>query len=213
MTDFLPPEQSSNSLSQAPISRSGFLKLMWQKAKREVLGKIEAQVQEKWQRYAKPLQGARQFLRPPGAVENDHLFMALCTRCDACTAACPYEAIAVHYGAGYPYDGTPVMADLSQSPCLLCEDLPCIRSCPTDALRPLVSLLEIKIGEARIDNTTCLAYQGKPCAICVDVCPYPEVAISLLEGLPQVHQACVGCGICQRDCPTEPVSIRVFPVA
>lgn len=195
-----PPEQE--------MTRSGFLGYLWQEVKQGVVKTVEGE----WQKFQKPFQGERKFLRPPGAQTNDHLFMTLCTKCDKCTAACPHGTISVHYGSGFPYDGTPILAAIDEWPCLLCEDLPCINVCPTDALQLPASIAEVRIGKAYIDNTSCVAYRGESCTTCVDVCPFPDSAIALVEGLPHVYDACTGCGICQHHCPTEPKSIVVYPV-
>ena len=66
------------------------------------------------------------WLRPPGSVD-EAIFLDRCTKCGDCIKACDPGAIVCHAG-----DGTPVIfAD--QSPCLLCDDLPCIAACATDA--------------------------------------------------------------------------------
>ena len=31
------------------------------------------------------------------------------------------------------------------------------------------------------------------------------------KGIPVVHEACVGCGVCEMICPTEPASIEIIP--
>ncbi len=153
----------------------------------------------------------RPFIRPPGA-QVEALFLALCTRCDACTMACPHEAISVHYGSGESVDGTPVMANLRNSPCLMCEDIPCIPACPTDALLSLESVEMMNVGTAVLDRLSCTAYRGSKCSTCYDVCPIKDEAINLLEGLPLINEdLCTGCGICQKHCPEEPEAIKVFP--
>lgn len=156
----------------------------------------------------------RVFMRPPGA-QFEAAFLTLCTRGDACTAACPHETIAVHYGSGPPHDGTPVLTHLQTSPCLLCEDTPCITVCPTGALQPVADIREIRIGVAELDRLSCTAFRGSGCTTCYDVCPLPDEAIKLVEGLPFVMaDACTGCGICQHHCPVgegeQPAAIQVF---
>ncbi|MBY0404641.1 MAG: 4Fe-4S dicluster domain-containing protein, partial [Cyanobacteria bacterium] len=154
----------------------------------------------------------RKFIRPPGA-QLEGFFLTLCTRCDACTAACPYEAISVHYGSGPPHDRTPVLINLRENPCLLCPDTPCITICPTQALLPVESPEKIKIGVAQIDIASCTAFRGSGCQTCYDVCPLLDVAIEIREGLPFVlSEGCTGCGICQKHCPVEPEAIWVTAI-
>lgn len=194
---------ASSADDNPPLSRKAFLK----KGFFSLAGMLVQQAEN----LAKPLT-RRLFLRPPGA-QAEALFLALCTRCDACTAACPHEAISVHYGGGAPHDGTPVLANLREHPCLLCEDMPCIAACPTKALAPVSGVREVKIGTAEIDTLACSAFYGSKCQTCYDVCPLPDEAIALREGLPHViADACTGCGICQQACPEAPEAIRVYPM-
>jgi ferredoxin-type protein NapG len=87
------------------------------------------------------------WLRPPGAVE-ELLFLERCTKCNDCVTACPPGAIAAH-----PRDGTPVLfAD--QSPCLLCEDLPCITACGTEALLPVEGISHVRMGIATVSHVS-----------------------------------------------------------
>ncbi len=93
------------------------------------------------------------WLRPPGAVA-EHLFLERCTKCNDCVVACPPGAIVAH-----PQDGTPVVfAD--QSPCLLCEDLPCITACRVDALVPVEGMGQVHMGIAGVSHRLCTAVQG-----------------------------------------------------
>jgi ferredoxin-type protein NapG len=54
------------------------------------------------------------------------------------------------------------------------------------------------------------------CDLCVTYCPLGEEAIIMSndggKSLPKVLDACVGCGVCQMVCPTDPVSIVVKPI-
>jgi Pyruvate/2-oxoacid:ferredoxin oxidoreductase delta subunit len=66
------------------------------------------------------------------------------------------------------------------------------------------------MGLAVVDAETCWAHQGILCRTCVDECPLTGEAIRH-DGLlrPVVTDRCVGCGICERHCPTELAAIRV----
>ncbi len=189
--------------STGPMDRRGFIEHGF----RAIVGQVIQQSEKMLQ----PLT-QRPFIRPPGA-QVEALFLSLCTRCDACTMACPHEAISVHYGSGSAVDGTPVMANLGEHPCLMCEGTPCIPACPTDALLPVASIENIKVGTAILDRLTCTAYRGSKCTTCYEVCPIQDTAIKLVKGLPIVEaDACTGCGVCQKYCPEEPEAIQVFPV-
>ena len=186
---------------QPTLNRQEFIQQGFQTLLQKVMGRVETTIEPLTQ---------RTFLRPPGA-QVEALFLGLCTRCDACTAACPHEAISVQYGYGTPHDGTPVLLNLKEHPCLLCEDTPCISACPTEALCAVESVSSIKIGTAVIDTLSCSAFRGSGCKVCYDVCPFPDDAIEIIEGLPFVkNDACTGCGICQHHCPEDPEAITVF---
>jgi ferredoxin-type protein NapG len=145
------------------------------------------------------------WLRPPGAVE-DRRFLERCTRCGDCIKACPPGAILAHAG-----DGTPVIfAD--QSPCLLCDDFPCIAACATEALVPVKGIGDVRMGVAAVSHQLCTAGQG--CHACVSKCPTNALALDL-ESLRLVVRAdaCVGCGMCETVCKAvnDHIAIRVTP--
>ncbi len=55
---------------------------------------------------------------------------------------------------------------------------------------------------------------GEDCRLCLHDCPLGETALGLDErGQVEVRSGCVGCGVCERVCPTEPASIVVRPSA
>lgn len=94
--------------------------------------------------------GSKKVLRPPGAADEDE-FMALCIRCGKCNQACPYDSIKMgteKHGLGM---GTPYFI-ARESPCMLCEDFPCVNACPTDALRGISTVYDVDIGVAVIDT-------------------------------------------------------------
>jgi ferredoxin-type protein NapG len=183
-------------MSRADFLRGGFkllAKHIGKAVKEEVKGKAE--------KFIVPL------LRPPGAIDEVS-FLIKCTRCDLCKEECPYNAIQPAGAEKGSAMGTPEINPESQ-PCQMCEDFPCIRACPHEALVPDQSL---KIGTARIIQTKCFAFNGQVCDYCYDCCPEKDKAISMENGKPVVtaHQ-CTGCGQCEFFCPAPGKAIRILP--
>jgi ferredoxin-type protein NapG len=145
------------------------------------------------------------WLRPPGAAEEAS-FLERCTKCADCIKACLPGAIVAH-----PQNGTPVVfAD--RSPCLLCEDFPCITACSTEALMPVDRIDDVRMGIAQITHRLCTAGQG--CHACVSKCPTHALAMDFTALRLMISpESCVGCGICESVCKTvnDHVAIRVKP--
>jgi ferredoxin-type protein NapG len=143
-------------------------------------------------------------LRPPGAIEET-AFKATCQQSGECVAACPARCITIS-----PTDHLPQI-DVDAMPCVVCSGLYCMHACPTGALVP-VGLADIDMGTAVWNETICLRSTGQDSTICVDECPLGSVAIELVDGRVQVNEVgCIGCGVCQNRCPTQPKSIVVVP--
>ncbi len=144
------------------------------------------------------------WLRPPGAVE-EALFLERCTKCHDCVKACPPGAIVT------THDGTPGIF-AATSPCLLCEDFPCVAACATEALLPTEGLRDVRMGIAAIAHRVCTAGQG--CHACVSKCPTNALAMNFDSlRLELSVEACVGCGMCEAVCSTvnDHVAVRVTP--
>lgn len=150
------------------------------------------------------------YLRPPGAVGEVEL-CTLCERCHKCAEACPHDVI-LPLGPAYgDAHGTPAILPRGGA-CRLCSDLPCASACPSGALRP-VPIAEIRMGTARLDPERCWAVQGQPCDYCVKECPVGEDALRFVGGIPQIGEACVGCGMCVQICTATPAALRIDPFA
>ena len=156
------------------------------------------------------------YLRPPGAVAEEQ-FLETCYRCGSCADHCPADAISLFKTDHEQLRGTPYI-DPDQRACVMCDDLTCMKVCPSGALR-LVDRLEIRIGLAVVEHQTCVRTSGEECTTCIDTCPLGETAIKLdddgrvrvIDPRPS-GQGCTGCGVCQEQCPTRPVrAIRVHP--
>lgn len=163
-------------------------------------------------------------LRPPGAIAESE-FSAACIRCGMCVRDCPYHMLILAKPEDPMPTGTPYFV-ARQAPCEMCEDIPCVKACPTNALdHSLTDITKAKMGLAvLVDQETCLNFLGLRCDICYRVCPVLDKAISLDPQsnartgahtlfIPVVHsEHCTGCGLCEKACPTEIAAIKVFPL-
>lgn len=153
-------------------------------------------------------------MRPPGA-RTESEFLAACVRCGQCVEVCPFDTLnladlASGFSAGTPW------VDSRAVPCYLCQgedELLCIAACPTGALEPVVEHLDIRMGTAVIDTELCWAHHGTVCRSCFQACPFPYEAIGFDTSLRPVvdNDVCIGCGLCDFACPTEPSAIPIVP--
>jgi ferredoxin-type protein NapG len=165
--------------------------------------------------------GAELSLRPPGAREESN-FVAACSGCGKCVEACPFDTLFLARTDDDEAKCVPRF-HARQEPCHMCDDVPCIASCPSDALDESLAIEDAKIGLAVfVNEASCLALQGLQCEVCYRACPKPGKAIRLEqrphapEGghaffLPVVDsEQCTGCGMCERACILEKPAIRVL---
>ncbi len=174
-----------------------------------------------------------QALRPPGALAEED-FLGACVRCGLCVRDCPPQNLKLgHWGDVLTKDwatsvavGTPYF-EARQIPCSMCEDIPCVKACPTGALDPrLTDITRTRMGLAvLIDEENCLNFLGLRCDVCYRVCPVIDKAITLEKVnnprsdrhamlLPTVHaDACTGCGMCEKSCVLEDAAIKVLPIS
>jgi MauM/NapG family ferredoxin protein len=148
------------------------------------------------------------WLRPPGSLPETG-FLQTCQRNGDCVAACPVKAIKLDpsKAGGAPY------IDADASACVVCTGLKCMSVCPSGALVP-TSINDIDMGTAVWNTSSCLRTSGDSCTICIDKCPLGSAAIELKSGRVAVKPlGCIGCGVCQLECPTSPKSIAVIPIA
>lgn len=151
------------------------------------------------------------FLRPPGALPEEE-FLSTCATSGECVGACPVTAIRPATSDDTRLDGRPVIEANLQA-CVVCDDLACMKACPTGALQE-VPVEAIRMGTAELDEELCLRSHGEDCQICVDKCPLGSAALELVsfDSEVLVHaEGCVGCGVCQMYCPTEPAALEVRP--
>ena len=163
-------------------------------------------------------------IRPPGALEEDS-FLGACIRCGLCVRDCPYDTLSLAVVGDDVALGTPYFT-ARNIPCEMCQDIPCIKACPTGALdHAMKNIDDARMGLAVvIDQEACIAFQGLRCEVCFNICPIRGKAIDLdyrhnaRSGkhallIPIVHsEACTGCGKCEQACILEQAAIKVMPL-
>lgn len=165
-----------------------------------------------------------QALRPPGALTEQD-FLGACIRCGLCVRDCPYDTLKLS-GIGEAVAlGTPYF-EARNVPCEMCEDIPCVKACPTGALdHSLQKIDDARMGLAVIvDQEACIAFRGLRCEVCFNICPVRGKAITLdmqhnertgkhARFIPVVHSSdCTGCGKCERACILDEAAIKVLPL-
>ncbi len=175
-----------------------------------------------WSHIVTKSRGAEAQLRPPGARDESD-FLAACIKCGQCVEACPFDTLSLATLGDEEATGVPYF-EPRQTPCYMCEDVPCVAACPTDALIEETKIEEARMGLAVLsDQENCLAFQGLRCEVCYRACPLLGKAISLVFRpqertgkhayfLPVVDSShCTGCGKCENACILEEPAIRVMP--
>lgn len=162
-------------------------------------------------------------LRPPGAL-NEADFLGACVRCGQCVRDCPYQTLKLAGDYDSMAIGTPYFEARAVA-CEMCEDIPCVKACPSGALDPaLTNIDQAQMGIAvLIDDKNCLNMQGLRCDVCYRVCPLIDQAIRLemhRNGRTGAHaifeprvdpDVCTGCGKCEHACVLEVSAIKVLP--
>ncbi|MBC8503847.1 MAG: 4Fe-4S dicluster domain-containing protein, partial [Chloroflexi bacterium] len=157
-------------------------------------------------------------IRPPG-VEDEDDFLSKCIHCSECMQVCATTGLQpTLLEAGLEGLWTPNLVprlgpcDYS---CTACGEV-----CPSGAI-PLLDL-ETKrkqvMGLAVLDQNRCLPWAyATHCIVCEEMCPVPDKAVRVEEVavidelggevyLQQpyvVRDLCIGCGICEYNCPME----------
>jgi ferredoxin len=150
-------------------------------------------------------------LRPPGALPEAD-FLNVCIACQECIRVCPTHGLQASFlQTGLSGIGMPVLVPRlgGCSLGLSCNQL-CQQVCPVDAIQP-VKQQELKIGTARVDHSSCLAWdQGAKCLVCVEACQY-HAAVPYQGRVTIDVNKCVGCGFCESGCPVPGSAIHVLP--
>lgn len=141
---------------------------------------------------------------PPPCLRLDAPASNPCVGCEApCVDACEPRIIRRH-DEGHSLAGRAYLG-FERAGCTWCGD--CLEVCPET---PPAERRVTVIGQALLNQRTCLPWQGAPCTSCRDVCPVEAILFDD-RGRPMVKAAaCDGCGMCVAPCPTD--AFRVVPV-
>jgi len=151
------------------------------------------------------LVGARDLIRPPGALEED-AFIARCARCLRCLDVCvPLAIVPGHWTDGPRNLGTPI---LLTEKCIRCME--CVRTCPTGALIR-IPRNEVRLGQLVLDKEACVAWLGtRRCDHCVRACRRKAITLENRRFPVIDHDKCEVCSNCIRRCPV-PGALYVDP--
>lgn len=150
------------------------------------------------------------FVRPPGALEDEEEFLQTCERCGACGEACPHDVVRSFGPAFGSLEGTPFL-EPEIAPCRWCVDMPCIKACPSGALKQEESVPVAPIAKVSIEMDKCLNTQGTLCDTCSYRCPSHVHAIRMVQRRPVLDlEKCTGCGLCILHCEAEPGAIKLI---
>lgn len=156
---------------------------------------------------------ARHWIRPPYALDELN-FLLTCTRCGACTEACPHQVtFPLSARLGAQVVGTPAL-DLLNKGCHLCEDWPCVTACEPQALKLPTTEDQKKpplprLASAHVDTQHCLPYSGPECGACSSSCPVPQTLTWDMTKPVINSETCTGCGLCREACIVEPKAIII----
>jgi len=196
-----------------------------------------------WAGYADKAKSSPITLRPPAAIKEDE-FVKVCIKCGLCSEACYNRPQNKDSQTGKQRPATIKMAKAEDRatigtpffvptdvPCYMCDDIPCVPVCPTEALditkvtnkKGELDPKMIDMGLAVVDENSCIAFWGIQCDACYRACPLLDVAIKLkyeknertgkhafLKPVVDMN-ACTGCGLCEKACVTEKPAIFVLP--
>ena len=138
-------------------------------------------------------------IRPPYYNDID-AFDRECQNCDGlCATSCQEQIIIIGE------DKTPRLS-LLESGCTYCDE--CATACESDVLKVEDKKL-IHVG-IRINESTCMSWQGVMCFSCKDPCLEDAIEFKAMF-MPTINQEkCTSCGFCISRCPSYAIEIKAL---
>jgi len=126
-------------------------------------------------------------------------YFDLCTGCRICELACS----AIKFGAYTPRKAHVAISIESQglraqpTICIQCQNAPCLRACPTDAIQR-----DEKIGAVVISEEKCTG-----CRMCIPACPIKAIYFNATTRKATKCDLCNGDPVCVKYCPTKALAL------
>ena len=81
--------------------------------------------------------------------------------------------------------------------CRLCEDAPCVRACPRDALRQSEETSVVQVDEEKCNS----------CGWCIEACPYGAITVHPEKKTVMICDLCDGQPQCVEWCPEDALNL------
>ncbi|MEM2191985.1 MAG: 4Fe-4S dicluster domain-containing protein [Candidatus Hadarchaeales archaeon] len=122
----------------------------------------------------------------------------VCTGCRVCTLVCSFyhEDVCNPAKARIHVERKSVEEDIPHV-CTQCENPPCVRACPNQALT------KTDLGSIRVEEKACDA-----CGICMRVCPNDAIRIHPLKKVAMICDLCDGDPKCAKFCVMKALEVR-----
>lgn len=129
-----------------------------------------------------------------------------CTGCAACVRICPTQAIVGEKKK---------LHRIVEGLCIECGA--CGRICPGSAVKDQSGNLCVMVKRSQWKKPVFNSVPCMSCNMCIDACPANCLALSEAKGQKDPHghpflkdeKACIGCGICEAECPVAAVTMVV----
>lgn len=133
-----------------------------------------------------------------GYFESEDKLEQICARCRTCELMCAFA----HHNVGNPKRSRIRVVSLGGGvdipvTCLNCQDPPCLKICPTGALKR-----DAPETMVTVDVNLCIG-----CSMCVQVCPIGAITVDPVDKVALKCDLCGGDPQCVKYCPAKVLKV------